>query len=377
MCADNSHRPESILQILVRPSGQLDQFSPEDRWEVTRRHPYYQLLWETAGADPADDGAQQLMQKCARIILQSIGVASVYPRPSTPWAELNGDDIASAWGSGAISRVTVRSVVAMLAGGAITSEAKRLIADILLRSTELDPNNSAQSYRFVEEITQEHPQHLNLMLPELIIRLNPELPQRAVTRAVEDFLRQHKTERQIPEHRRRDDKLADYLRVWDLREGWTGAEYDNRKELSLKEVAQLLKLSTSTVMNRYRSAFRSIFGHEYSSGRWLQAMGVLKLSKFGGGEQSRVAARRPMNDSHRRDVPESVISPGSHVDQPGMLQVAGVRSSDIETVELADDIRTLIDAGRENDEIISELGLQSELASDLIEALRHRGTEGL
>ncbi|MCA9095790.1 MAG: hypothetical protein KDA68_20060, partial [Planctomycetaceae bacterium] len=37
--------------IFIRPPENLNRLSDEAKWEVTRRHPYYQILWRIARPD--------------------------------------------------------------------------------------------------------------------------------------------------------------------------------------------------------------------------------------------------------------------------------------------------------------------------------------
>src|SRR5262249_50172733 len=117
--------------------------------------------------------------------------------------------------------------------------------------------------------------------PEVpVISVNLEMPQRAITEAIENLVREWKENRGIPEQRRRDDKLAAYLTVWDAREGWTNGEYIGPREQTFRQIAATNREPVSTVIGRYRTAFRYLSGHDYSPELWIRLMGPLKLARF-------------------------------------------------------------------------------------------------
>ena len=122
------------------------------------------------------------------------------------------------------------TLVTILVGRMLSNETKRAIADLLYRSVDIEADTQ-QEYDFIYEVTKGDFPDFDKYLPNLIVTLNPKAPQCAVAKAVEALVRDYKTQHGIPEHRRRDDKLDEYLAVWDLREGWTNGEYDCSREL--------------------------------------------------------------------------------------------------------------------------------------------------
>ena len=89
--------------------------------------------------------------------------------------------------------------------------------------------------------------------------------QRSILRDMEDQVRHWKACRELGTSKVHTANVADYLKVWDLREGWRpGGGYDRSKELTFAEVGRRLRSgSISTVANRYRSAFEMITGHPF------------------------------------------------------------------------------------------------------------------
>lgn len=369
---DDAQSGSFAPRIVVRPVGSFQALEAEERWELTRRHPYYLILWESAGAPDDSDDIKLAMQYAARAILGAIGIGNVFPSPATSWGELSQGQMAAYWLTGAISRVTVRNVVAILLSFLERND-KRRIADILMRSANAtDPNDIL---RLANEISQGSALP-ELMLPELIVTLNPYASQIAIKEAVESAVRDFKAQHQIPERRRRGDKLEEYLSVWDRREGWTGTEYSNPHEHQLNAVARDLGITTSTAMNRYRAAFENIVGHEYSPDLWASTMGLVKLSRFTAGQTALLSRRRQLKRRTRRDVPVSTLA-ATRLNTEHWLPAAGVVDVNGDALLLAEDIQELIRLDRTNAQIIAELDLDPEHADRLINFLRERVADGL
>ncbi len=187
------------------------------------------------------------------------------------------------------------------------------------------------------------------------------------------MIRQWKDERSIPERRRRDDKLEDYLTVWDLREGWVTDHYDNGRERSLGEIAVALKLSVSTVSNRYQSAFRCIVGHEYNPELWAQLFVPLKLNRWHASETPpNRSEHRPWRSRQHRAVPESTLAPSVEGrSESGFLHLLGVDADEFRQLDLFLDVQTLIEKGHSNAEILDKLELDAQFG-EYIDYLRKR-----
>ena len=89
------------------------------RWEVTRRHPYYQAFWKPARAfhrnDPLSYGAAEPLLRVAAVAsLRMIGVVGEPPDPKTPFSALGESNLNPAWLSGAVHPVSLRGMAAVL-----------------------------------------------------------------------------------------------------------------------------------------------------------------------------------------------------------------------------------------------------------------------
>jgi hypothetical protein len=231
-----------------------------------------------------------------------------------------------------------------------------------------------EKYRFLRELCTLQHTGLDVLPGRPVVGVNIDAPQRTITQAMEQFTRQWKEQQGVSERRRRDDKLADYLAVWDLREGWQEDHYDSSCERTLQEIAREERAPLSTAANRYRSAFRLIVGHDYSPALWARMMGPLKVSGWlNSGELPRRALRRPWSDRQRRAVPESVLqAPGAGPGATGLLSTIGVGDAEIDYVDLLLDIRQLLAEGRSDAEIATALEITSPKGEEAIAYLRQR-----
>ncbi len=209
-----------------------------------------------------------------------------------------------------------------------------------------------------------------------MVSVNPAASGRRVNDAVATLLKQWKEERGLSEQRDRSDKYPEYLRVWDLREGWTGSEYDVTQERELKEIASELSIPIATVTHHYCSAFELIIGHPYSREMWARVVGLLKLPGLAENELGSVSRRRPLNSPVRRPVPESVLglrSKGREGNRrQGMMDLAAVFNDDGGAEKLLSSIQALFSQGLTDKEIVHRLELSSPRAGKLVGFLRKR-----
>ena len=213
--------------IISRPIDVLNSLPVDYQWECTRRHPYYLLFWEQAHKhwqNPAKEGAEKLLGEAAVLMLQLIGVGSDPPSPGTNFGALDVEPLSRAWQEGAISTVTFRGLVgAMLVE--LPPESRAAIGNLLVKSASGEEGGTPPGYKAMSEFVALKDPSLDRSLVAPIIGVNVHAPLRTILQAVELKVKEWKTQLGITEHRRRDDKLPDYLQVWDLREGWTGDGY--------------------------------------------------------------------------------------------------------------------------------------------------------
>ena len=250
------------------------------------------------------------------------------------------------------------------------------IGQLFVDSAQHGSEEQETKFKLISQIQEFNDPALDLMLDGPILAVNVEAPQRAIVGAVEELAHEWKVQRGISEHRRRDDKLPEYLKVWDLREGWAGDHYDPSKERMLREIGKELSLSVSTVRNRYRSAFRYIVGHDYRPDLWMRLFGLIKISElFDPVALPRLATRRPVRTPLKREVPESVVALQQQDDElPDIIANQPAPQDEAEVAELVFDIHSLISQGRSDAEIQTEIELKN---TQLVEYFRQRHNEGL
>lgn len=352
------------------------------RWEFTRRHPYYLQFWQPARElreQPCTDEAIRALQEAASLILTAVNVAENEspPNPRHDFAMLGADVIGSAWEGSAVAPAMIRTLAHMLLL-VLPKEERAQLGRLLCDSAAYESCDKALMDSFHRRLAS-LPGDIWKSFPNApIVSFNLQAPQRAITEAVETLVRRWKQEQGITETRRRDDKLDEYLAVWDLREGWADGAYDVTQEKKFHEIAAQLRVPLPTIQSRYQAAFKILTGHDYQPELWIRLFGPIKLSRVNDPNgNSRLARYRPWRTRNRRPVSESVLLPGRRDgDNPRFLENAGITRSNIGLVDLQLDVQDLIERGQTDDQIRQTLDpdreLPRELLADVIAELRSR-----
>jgi hypothetical protein len=376
----NNQAAITVAGLLVRPRHVLQGLPPEYRWEFTRRHPYYLINWEPAHrfhAGDLRDPREQDAGRLAVMVLLMLGVSADPPPPTSGPDALGIYQLASAWVGGAVAPVTLRGLANLLLA-ALPAETRRLVGQLLLDSAASGENEGLTRFDAMIRLTTAPDEALDLMPDGPVIGINVHAPQRAISEAVEQVVRDWKQRLEIPERRRRDEVLADYLAVWDLREGWVQGRYDVREELPFKAIAARLSVPLRTVADRYYTAFRLISGQKYSFENWARLFIIVKLAGPHGVEALlRRKTSSPERQSVAAPVPESVLRPGGQYEGRGSsLADEADTSAELGGVELIMDVEELIGKGRSDEQIVRELEFEHpEAAVDLIQYIRRRQHE--
>ena len=210
-----------------------------------------------------------------------------------------------------------------------------------------------------------------------IVSFNLDAPTDEILKTVETQVREWKKPRGTTTNRRRQDKVSEYLRVWDLREGWSDGDYDPSNEKTLKAIAKETNSAVGTVSNRYQAAFKLIVGCDYSPELWDRLFGAYKISSFGVGKLSLPRPRQSRGDGRVKIVTETDLRRGSNLSDLDL----GARVQAIHTeptgdyLDLLANIRVRIARGLENDRIISELELTDSMAPKMIDWVRQHPDE--
>jgi len=382
MATANKSPAEDDLQtgLIGRLPFQLRSLPARYRWEVTRRHPYYQLQWQLArdlfDQAEVEVGIQHLFRHFAVMSLVAIGVSGKPPNPSMEFDQLDSNDIKAGWLSGAVQPLSMRNLATLLVL-ALPKDTVGHVAAAIMEACQTDkagdPPHKAQA---VFRLATLNLPGLDSYIDEPLVSINPAASGRDVNDAMGKLLAELKAERSLPEQRSRLDKYTEYLRVWDIREGWADGAYNRSNERTLRSVAEESRESISTINNRYRSAFELIIGHPYSPELWHRTMGIIKLSELTGIDVGPVSRQRPLKSRSLRPVTETTLL-SSNVDVTlGPASAVTDSSADQGFWELIRDIRSLIAQGTDDQAIAHELELADETIA-AIPFLRARAADGL
>ena len=387
--AENCLKPPmdagAVPDIVARPLFQLRSLPIPYRWEVTRRHPYYQNIWRIARAHYRNEPLglemagmpvelERNFRQVAVIFLGTIGVNGEPPDPATEFTELGAEELLPAWLSGAVHPITLRGIAAIL----IAALPKETLGHVGLQLVEAGcddrENEPPRRIGSLMNLTSLDKPGLDRYPDEPIVSINPAASGRQITEAVSDLLKQWKNQRGLEEKRDRSDKYPDYLRAWDLREGWTGKAYDISREKKLREVAAELGLDRSTVNNQYRSAFEMIIGQPYSPSMWFRVFAVNKFADLTGeGVLGPVTHRRPLVSPTWRPVPESVLGCVSEEGESISPSAGVVSPQDADTLAIVEQIRGLLDQEPDDQRLADRLGLDHKVIPAIASLREHNG----
>src|SRR5262249_12381335 len=154
--------------------------------------------------------------------------------------------LSSAWQNGAVAPITLEGLIGMLLAS-LPLDLCSQVSDIFqAHATATTDEPQARLYASLQRLAELKHQDLKSFPNTTVVGINVNAPERVIVKALEDQIKKWKQERNLSERRRRDDKLEEYLTVWDLREGWSGDHYDLGLERTLKQIAldQGIPLST-------------------------------------------------------------------------------------------------------------------------------------
>jgi hypothetical protein len=364
MSAD-AESPLEKLRVVGRPSEALHDLPVKYRWEATRRHPYYLGFWKSAlrfrCGELRDEEA--MLGRVAVLLLQAIGVTGLPVDPSIEFEELDASAPDPAFLSGAITPVSLRATIAMLIN-ALPPKAREAIGSLLRTagsdSYEIegdDAERTEQRRRAIEQLASFTDPLLDSYpdVPLLYVHLGAS--QRTIIRDLATWLRRWKERRGIPERRVHTRKLGSYLHVWDFREGWGSDGYEPARALDFATIAAKSKLRPGTVVDRYRSAFRMITGHEFSLRVWQRLFAPLLLT-LDPTATLPDSVRRRIGLPAIRPVAESVVSPAQDEGHKnGLVDQLSSQEGDIALVDLLLDTDELFNRGIPESEIAKQLGI--------------------
>jgi hypothetical protein len=270
---DNTLTPLGVGPGLYFPQSQdVLSLSPQMRWELTRRHPYYLNCWRQARSyhrylfirreQKPTTVNLELAAACAGVV-RGLGVridGIDFPDPALSWDE---QPFQMRESNGA-SAMTPRELVLQLLARLPDDERKKL--GVALQ--EVTAINASFAVNRLRGESLDNPQ-LDLVM------YSPAASQNTILPAVKEII----TQAQERQTRPRPDAVDEQLKVWDLREGWTGSGYDGQQERRLNDIVQEIGEPLSTVKDRYKRAFARIVGRPFTTELWMMLFLTLKVNE--------------------------------------------------------------------------------------------------
>jgi hypothetical protein len=309
------------------------------------------------------NGQDDFLIQSAAVILAAMGVSGCPPHPKLSLEEI-GDLPNAAWLSGSIHPLSFRAMESNLISY-LPPSALATIAEVLFKSSQAaSPNNQSQRFDAILELERLPIEALDQYSDEPYVSINPAASERDLQSALQQLLKQWKATRGLQQRRNRSKKFDSYLKVWDLREGWSEGHYDLAKELKLKDTAGQLRCPIATITKRYRRAFELITGHKYSPENWFAVFYALKLGGLNLSPRSaKVSQQRPRKTKSRSPVSVTRLLPEGANWQPSVNDESLYQDFII-------DVKDLIRRGVSTEVILTKLELSDDAAS-AIEHLRN------
>jgi hypothetical protein len=187
--------------------------------------------------EPVPHPAGQLFGAVAAAFVRAIGVVGEPPDPATDFAQLAEPGGGPPYFGGSIQPLTLRQTAALLLRALPVAERFHLGAVFNLSADPEyavggDAGGAIQLQKALAELNRVTSPALDKIPVAPLFYLHATASQRSATRDLEDYARYWKQTRGIPERRVHTGKYAQYLRAWDLREGWAATTGRGRRRSS-------------------------------------------------------------------------------------------------------------------------------------------------
>jgi len=356
------------IGIIARPPNSLLDLPFRLRWEVTRRHPYYQLFWKEAArylrGDSDADPLARVNNVCSHVILGAIGVTGVPPDPALAFEELGAAADDPALLTGSLQPQTFRTTALLLLANLPPSE-RALLGALMTDTANAETGRADPALPTtvgMHEATQILLKHESAafdsypVAPLFYIHVGA-----SQNSFVEDAKRQFAIWRAkggIESVKVQLSKVEEYLKIWDLREGWTGSGYERARERTIVQIARDRKKPVSTIFNGYRAAFGYIAGREYDPETWFQLFAFLKFRRAFGYLDSDAGpgVSRWLASYSDKPIPSSKLTP---VGKQSYVEYEATAADDGDAAQLETEIRDLLERGFTPEQVAANLDLKS------------------
>ncbi|TWU39888.1 hypothetical protein Q31b_32030 [Novipirellula aureliae] len=355
--------------MLRRPERHLDRLTVEFRWEVTRRHPVYLQLWQVhqASQEMSPPGSWQELRQIEDVIsaCNAIRVVSEPVDPALSFAELSAMDPSGLFHCNALQPITVKMMLGLI-GKHLSSDSLRQVAQSFTRLADgkdgaLDTNEALIA--FAEIINSVEPE-MEAVMPGPFYVVSPVAPREQWQEDMARCQNYWREQLNLEPSRDRPRDYSNYLRAWDLSEGFGGGRYNRDGAKSFAEVGRVLSKDESTIRRWYHRAFFLITGHEFSNENWHSVMGFQQLSGFMGLTISPVCRERLKRaNSQQHDVDFSTVQQDAD-----FLDTATAPLPAADLRVICARICQLIEDGLTDGEIIDQVEIEFGPQQDLDEA---------
>jgi hypothetical protein len=258
------------------------------RWEITRRHPYYLALWQTARkyhqSNSFIQSAENTEGLSATLALGAIGVSGeTIPPDTTNEQFLECDPI---FLCGSVQPITIRYLLILLLKGLGSNNQEyfgRLLSAAASHRTDISLSQQDRDVRMLAmlaTIAKRQDKELDSVFEMPLFQFHLNASQETIKEDANRQAKLWKERRGLGSPKIHTAKLPRYLDVWDRIEGWTGMAYDTGRERKFRDLVSSNQKSISTLYDQYRAAFLAIVGVEFSSQAWWNTMGRYKLAQF-------------------------------------------------------------------------------------------------
>ncbi|QDT03115.1 hypothetical protein K227x_14950 [Rubripirellula lacrimiformis] len=292
-----------------------------------------------------------------------LGVNGLPVDPATDFTDLIGDRDQRQWLRGAIQPITVRSIAGLLIAYLGEETLSEVGAAFQLASK--GDRNSDDRKKAVLQVKQCQLDELDQFLDAPFYSLSPVAPRDQMISDLARIQAEWRERHNLPTTRSREPELKNYLRAWDLREGWENGEYRRGAIRLLKDVADTLGKNKSTTNNWYRSAFHLITGHDFSSANWQELMSAMHLTGLIEESVNPISVDRLKRAPSPRPVDDTTISEGRNRSGGGLVEGLAVSGSLFDPEQCITEILRLIDEGQTDDQIIDEIGLGEQVSKGI------------
>ncbi|WP_145093406.1 hypothetical protein [Rosistilla carotiformis] len=295
-----------------------------------------------------------------------LGVNGIPVNPALEFDSLVDAETNFLWLKRAARPVSLRLMAKLLLAANLQPETLRLLSEHFSRAA--DNTDSRNRFESLSLLNSAECPDLDLLANIPLYQLNPAAPAEEFNSDLKNLRDQWRERLKLPNSRVSEKKYEDYLRAWDLREGWSEGKYHRDAVRSMKDVVKELGQSKTSARNWYRSGFKLVTGHEFSVENWVEVMGVTQLSRLLGETVAQASGRRALRANSRRPVDDTTVSGGRNQQgNPGVVEELAAQQAPQDVQQMLLRISKLIAKGCSDQEILEDLEVEETALPAIVE----------